>query len=93
MTKKQNKIVWSLVSQPNRMEFGVAQLKRNVNLLKGENIVAKQNDEKWAVVVKDSDDYIVFSPFNDFFHAKEYAENQIGDEVEIAQIIEPIYED
>lgn len=75
------------------MEYGVAQLNKNASQLKGENIVAKQSKEKWAVVVKDSDDYVVFSPFNDFFHAKEYAENQIGDEVEVAQIIEPIYED
>lgn len=48
--------------------------------------------EKWGVVVKENDDYTIFAPFNDFFHAKEYAENQNGDEVEVAQIIQPIYE-
>ena len=48
--------------------------------------------EQWCVVVKDNDEYVVFAPFNDMFHAKEYAENQNGDDVEIAQIIKPIYE-
>ena len=49
--------------------------------------------ENWGVVVKENDEYTIFAPFNDFFHAKEYAENQNGDEVEVAQIIEPIYEE
>jgi len=54
--------------------------------------MSKEPKENWCVVVKDDDDYVVFAPFNNMEHAKEYAENQNGDDVEIAQIIKPIYE-